>query len=130
MNLCRSHRIVVLLLVIVMMSVNAWTTGSAGLTHQLEHAFAGAAAADAPHHHHAGQQRPDNGPGEEGNAVNAEHQMLHAADHLQFFTGGGMQVRVALKASDADLVPFIGQPLPLASIDPPFRPPRTAPLPA
>jgi hypothetical protein len=129
MSLRRSHHILVLLLVMVMTSVSAWASGAGGLAHQLEHAFAGAAAADAPHHHHA-QQPPHSDPADAGSTAGTEHQMMHAVDHLQFFHGSGVQARLALKAIDADPLRFVAQPLPLASIDPPFRPPRTPLLPA
>lgn len=125
MSLRRSHHILVLLLVMLMTSVSAWTSGAAGLVHQLEHAFAGAAAADAPHHHHAQQLEQHNDPADAGSTAGAEHQMLHAVDHLQFFHGSGVQARMALKTTDADPLRFVDQPLPLASIDPPFRPPRS-----
>jgi len=126
MNPRRSHHIVVLLLVMLMTCVSAWTSGAAGLAHQLEHALDGAAVADAPHHHHAQQeQQRHSDPADAGSTAGAEHQMLHAVDHLQFFHGSGVQARLALKATDADPLRFIAQPLPLASIDPPFRPPRS-----
>ena len=61
-------------------------------------------------------------------SLSVEHELLHAANQLQFFLGINLKISFLSIASFIDAY-FNVVSMPLAAIDAPFRPPRFSPLP-
>ena len=108
------------LFAIFMVNMAAWSFSSSRLAHEIENSRE---SVQAMLLEHLESHQPDGM--NDGDAPSAsEHQLLHAADHLQFFP-----ITVFYKTHSSlpstILSHFIFRTLPLAALVPPFRPPRS-----
>jgi hypothetical protein len=114
------------LFVIFMTNIGVWGFSAARLAHEVEH-NGKVEQASASHQHGPSQQvaaTDDDAPDV------AEHQTLHAVDHVQLFPDTALNG--AFVPTMASVMPphFTEHTLPLPNFDLPFRPPRSGAFPA
>lgn len=116
-----------LMFVIFMTNIGVWGFSGARLAHELEHN--GIEQAAAAHQHVAVVDHDavvDNNDDDDERAPgSAAHQVLHAVDHLQFFPDTALGSVFAPVRANVVLLHFTEQSLPLPTLDPLFRPPRS-----
>ncbi|MFT5642712.1 MAG: hypothetical protein ACI83P_000239 [Janthinobacterium sp.] len=114
--------------VIIMANIGVWGFSGARFAHQLEHNGIKQAVAhqhvavvdyDASVDSNYNDDDDDRTPG------SAAHQVLHAVDHLQFFPDTALGGAFAPAKASVMLLHFTEQALPLPTLDPLFRPPRS-----
>lgn len=103
-----------------MTNVGLWSDHSNWFTHELEHnAHIAAVTENAAY---ASMHEAETS-GSASSAVAIEHELMHAANHLQLFLGVTLK-SVFLPVANAISVCFERPALPCAASDAPFRPPR------
>lgn len=110
-----------------MTNVGIWSNHSNWLTHDLEHnvnVIPDQATADYVALHDV--ESPDDISATSSLAV--EHELLHAANHLQYFLGTEQKISLLPLSTIIKTYPHFRE-LPLAAFDAPFRPPRSTALP-
>jgi hypothetical protein len=114
--------IALLLFVIFMTNIGVWVFSAARLTHELEH---NGIEQVANAHEHVNIALSDaTNDDDDGMPDLAEHQTLHAADHLQFFADTSAHVVLTSGIATLALRHFTERTLPFPALDPLFRPPR------
>jgi hypothetical protein len=111
------------LFAIFLMNMAAWGFSSHRLAHEIEHSRQFAPMMLALEHGDSYRNEVLDAD-DDGTPGASEHQFLHAVDHLQLFP---MTVFYGTHPSlPSTVLPhFIFRTLPLATLDPPFRPPRS-----
>jgi hypothetical protein len=110
-----------LLFVILMTNIGVWGFSSARLAHELEH---NGIEQVANAHEHADVAISDDANDDDGMPNLAEHQTLHAVDHLHFFPDTSANVVLTSGNANIALLHFTERTLPFPALDPLFRPPR------
>jgi hypothetical protein len=113
--------VVFLLFVIFMTNIGVWGFSAARLAHELEHNGIGQVANA---HEHADVAIIDDASDDDGMPDLAEHQTLHAVDHLQFFPDTSTNVVLTSGNANIARLHFTERTLPFPALDPLFRPPR------
>lgn len=115
-----------LVIFVFMTNVGLWDDHSDWLDHELEHSVLQVPMTNASDHIGLHDVHLDEASdGYTGLAV--EHELLHAADHLQHFLSTG-EVVTSSYLSKMINVSFNFLQIPLSTYDTPFRPPRIFPL--
>jgi len=108
-----------ILLVIFLANMALWSFSKKDFSHELMHADIVLLAPDHDHHE-AGSGDPQ----DDDSLSTVQHQVLHAADHVQFLSGVPDHApRVETEVSSIPLQ-FTSQALPRPALDQPYRPPR------
>jgi hypothetical protein len=110
-----------LIFVIFMTHVGVWGFSSAKLAHEFEHNGIKQAAATHQYVDIAVVNIDDDN---DLGLDLAEHQVLHAVDHLQFFPDTALGCIFSPARANIVLLHFIEQSLPLLTLEPLLRPPR------
>ncbi len=119
--------LVMLVIFVFMTNVGIWSNHSNWLTHDLEHNVSvvpDGATADYVSLHDAEIA----GDISATSSLAVEHELLHAANHLQFFLGIDQKISFLPIATFIETY-FNFVAISLATFDAPFRPPRLTPLP-
>lgn len=122
MSLKRYFALAVLVMFAFMTNVGLWSDHSNWLTHDLEHSvniIPDSATAEYVSLH----DMPVTSDTSASSASAIEHELLHAANHLQFFLAVNSQLAFlpAAKSLESCFKPAL---LPCAAANAPFRPPR------
>lgn len=113
-----TRQIALVLLVIFVTNMGVWAFSAARIAHELQHSLEFSAQV-------AHQTTALDADEEGGASVVAEHHVLHAVDHIQFFAFAAPRPALALLLANLAPAPFVQRDLPPARFDLPYRPPRT-----
>jgi hypothetical protein len=110
-----------------MTNVGLWSDHSNWLTHDLEHNIHVAAETATATASYASMHEPATQHASSSNsALAVEHELLHAANHLQLFLGVSVKI-IFLPMAKSITTCFDAPPLLCAIPEAPFRPPRHFP---
>jgi hypothetical protein len=113
-----------LLFVIFMTNIGVWGFSAARLAHELAHNGIEQVASAANAHEHINVAISEEASDDDGMPGLAEHQTLHAVDHLHFFPDTSARVVLTSGKANIALPHFTERALPFPALDPLFRPPR------